>query len=86
MELKEFKDQIEGAEEGKIFNYGISGPFSWRGDYADVAFRLIDEPTSREEILTRIQEAYEGTFYGYKGGDYTFKDYTNVHFEESARD
>ena len=82
MNLKEFKQQIEQAKTGKAFDYGISEPFSWRGSYNEVAFEILEQPTTREEILVNIQKAYEGTFYGYKGGDYTYNDYTDIHFEE----
>lgn len=84
MELKEFKDYIENTEKGKKFNYGISEPFSWRGSYDEVAFEILEQPMTREEILVNIEKAYTGTFYGYKGGEYTYKDYTEVNFEKDT--
>ena len=84
MELKEFKQQIEQAEIGKNFDYGISEPFSWRGSYDEVAFEILEQPMTREEILANIEKAYTGTFYGWKGGEYAYEDYTEVHFEEDA--
>lgn len=39
---------------------------------------------TREEILTRISLAYSDTFFGYKGGEFTYDDYTNIHFEEDS--
>ena len=84
MELKEFKTQIEQAVGGYTFEYGISEPFSWRGSYDEVAFEILECPMTREEILTNIEKAYEGTFRGYKGGEYTYQDYTEVHFEEDS--
>jgi len=85
MELKQFKEQVEKAEDNKVFDYGISEPFSWRGVYAEVAFKILEEPMSKEKILSNIQKAYEGTFYGYKGGEYNYNDYTDIHFEEGQR-
>ena len=82
MKLKELKDYIESKEEGKTFDYGISEPFSWRGSYDEVAFEILDRQMTREEILSNIEMAYQGTFYGYKGGEYTYQDYTVVHFEK----
>lgn len=81
MELKEFKQQIERAEAGKTFDFGISEPFSWRGIYAEVAFELLEQPMTREEILNNIDMAYKETFNGYKGGYYEYEDNTKVHFE-----
>ena len=82
MELKEFKDHIESTEKGKQFNYGISKPFSWRGSYNEVAFEILEQPMTRKEILDNIELAYTEIFYGYKGGEYTYRDYTEIHFEE----
>ena len=84
MELKELKQQIEQTETGKTFNYGISEPFSWRGSYDEVAFEVIEQPMTREEILANIEKAYVGNFYGHKGGEYIYQDYTKVHFEEDS--
>jgi len=85
MELKDFKQHIENAEKGKTFEYGISNPFSWRGSYDEVAFEILEIPMTREEMLIRIQKAYDDVFYGYKGGEYRFSDWTTVNFEDSGR-
>lgn len=84
MVLEEFKDYIENKEIGKKFNYGISEPFSWRGSYDEVAFEILEQPMTREEVLANIEKAYTDTFYGYKGGKYTYKDYTEVNFERDG--
>lgn len=81
MELKEFKDYIENFQIGTEFKYGISNPFSWRGEYSEVAFEILEEPMTREEILANIEIAYTEEFYGYKGGTYRYDDHTEVHFE-----
>lgn len=86
MELLEFKQHIESFPKGQEFNYTVSDPFSWRGDYAQVAFSVLAEKSTREEILEKINKAYTGKFYGYKGGEYTFSDYTYVNFESEGRD
>jgi len=51
MELKEFKQHIESFPKGTKFSYGISKPFSWRGSYDEVAFSIIENEISREDIL-----------------------------------
>ena len=81
MTLKEFKTHIESFPSGTEFNFGISKPFSWRGIYADVAFEMLEEPMTREEILANIELAYTETFRGYKGGVYEYDDHTDIHFE-----
>lgn len=83
MNLKEFKQHIESFPNGTKFGFGISQPFSWRGVYAEVAFEMLEQPMTKEEILANIELAYTETFYGYKGGEFNYDDYTNIHFEES---
>ena len=82
MNLFELKDFFQSKKEGSIFSYGLSEPFAWRGAYAEVAFNVIKEETSREDILKCIDMAYSNEFIGYKGGEYYYKDSTNVNFEE----
>lgn len=82
MDLGEFKKHIKSFAKGTKFNFGISEPFSWRGVYAEVAFSIIELPMTREEILVNIELAYTGKFYGYKGGEYKYSDYTSIHFED----
>lgn len=81
MKLLEFKNYILAFPLGQTFNYGISKPFSWRGSYDEVAFSIIESPSTREEILKNINLAYTETFYGYKGGEYEYNDFTYIHFE-----
>lgn len=84
MELKNLKEHIASFPKGTQFNYGISKPFSWRGSYDEVAFSIIEAPMTREEILANIELAYTETFYGYKGGEYQYNDWTTVNFEEEG--
>ena len=81
MNLGQFEQHIKSFPEGTIFKYGISEPFSWRGVYAEVAFQMLEESMTREQILERIQEAYNGIFVGYKGGEYRYCETTDVNFE-----
>ena len=85
MTLKEFKEHIEKFSSNKEFKFGISEPFSWRGSYDEVAFEFTEFPMSREDILKNIKMAYDNTFYGYKGGEYTYSDHTEVNFERNDR-
>ncbi len=85
MNLLEFKNYISELPNETKFNFSISEPFSWRGSYDEVAFEVLDKESTKLEILSNIQKAYEGKFYGYKGGEYEFYDYTPVNFEEDSR-
>lgn len=82
MTLGEFKAYVESFPDGKTFNYGISNPFSWRGSYDEVAFEFLEQSMTKEELLEKINLAYTDIFPGYKGGEYYFKNFTPVHFEE----
>jgi hypothetical protein len=84
MTLLELKQYFENQKEGKVFNYSLSEPFSWRGIYAEVAFDLLHKKATREEILDTIDLAYTQKFYGYKGGTFRYNDYTEIHFEKDS--
>ena len=85
MTLGEFKDYIENFDEGFVFYYGISEPFSWRGSYNEVAFKFLEGVyMKREKILEHIDIALTGEFYGYKGGLYNYTYHTFIHFEEDT--
>ncbi len=84
MAFKDFKKHISGFPNGTQFNFGITKPFSWRGSYDEVAFSIVESPMSKEDILANIELAYTETFYGYKGGEYKYDDYTTVNFEEEG--
>lgn len=82
MTLSQFKEKIEAFPEGTIFKNGLSEPFSWRGSYDEVAFSIVESPMSKLDVLKNIERAYDGTFYGYKGGEYLYRDTTPVNFEK----
>ena len=84
MELKDFKQHISNFPKGTVFPYGITQPFSWRGRNDEVAFSILETPTTREDILANIELCYTETFYGYKGGEYQYGDHTDVNFEEEG--
>lgn len=85
MLLGELKKHIEDFEEGHLFDFTLSEPFSWRGDYSEVAFSIKKEQSTKESLLELINTALTGEYYGYKGGLYKFDENTFVNFEDSPR-
>lgn len=81
MELKQFKDYIYEFPQGTKFDYGISEPFCMGGDPTDVAFTMLIVPMTREDILSRIDLAYNQTFTSSKGKEYQYNDFSDVRFE-----
>jgi hypothetical protein len=66
--------RFSGArEDGAI--YPID-PHSYRGHYADLAFRGSCDPISVEEFLEVCENALGATFEGYKGGDFVMDERT----------
>ena len=81
MTLGQFKKYIQSLPNGRSFLFSISRPFSWRGVYSDVAFSLSNEPSAKEDVLAKIEVALTEVFEGYKGGDYRYNEFTEIHFE-----
>lgn len=82
MTLGEMKELFLKSNQ-EILDYGVSEPFSWRGSYDEVAFR-IERNVSKKECLDRIFKALNDKFYGYKGGEFYFNEHTPVNFESSS--
>ncbi len=81
MTLQGLKDYFEQFPNGTVFGIALSEPFSWRGIYAEVAFSIEERESTKEENLSKIRKALTETFIGWKGGEYSYKPYTEVHFE-----
>jgi mono/diheme cytochrome c family protein len=56
---------------------GFRDPHSYRGYYHDLAFELAGDVTVGE-MLGAAESAMGATFQGWKGGDYTMKEYTEI--------
>jgi len=83
MNLIDLRNHINNFPQGTVFKYGLSEPFSWRGRYNEVAFNVLEQEISREDILSNIGMTYSKSFHGWKGGEYSYGDNTEIHFEES---
>ncbi len=83
MILKELKEMFEKLPDNTVLQHGIGKPTSWRGAYSEVCFP-IEERILAAQCKKYIQEAYDETFCGYKGGDYEYDDFTPVNFEDSG--
>lgn len=67
-----------------IVKIGFHNPHSYRGYYEDLAF----EPklnVSLKEMLEAAQGALGTQYPGWKGGEYTMKDYSTVWISEEGR-
>lgn len=84
MNLKELKSYFESFEDDYVFDWSLSDPFSWRGAYDEVAFAVLKQPSTKESNLQKIKKAYTETFFGYKGGEYDYNNYTPVNFEQDT--
>lgn len=83
MTLGELKQHFEGFDDGAVFNFSLSEPFSWRGVYAEVAFSILKESSSKEKNIEMVDKALTETFVGWKGGNYRYNENTSVNFEAS---
>jgi len=65
------------AEPDHVVAVGFHNPHSYRGYYTDLAFEVCG-PTTIDHLLAVAEGALGVTFTGWKGGDYTMRDYTSV--------
>lgn len=79
MTLIELIDALKTLPQDKIVRWGFDNPHSWRGIYAELAFEPAENVTIGS-MLACAKEALGKTYQGYKGGDFTMGEYTEVHF------
>lgn len=77
MTLGELIERLEQAPRDQVVPLGFNNPHSYRGYYEDLAFEPAENVTVGE-MLDAARSALGKTFEGYKGGDYTMHEYTDV--------
>ena len=77
MRLGELIEMLESARPQSVPR-GFGHPHSWRGIYAELAFEPVTN-TTVDQMLSLARSCIGATFEGYKGGDYTMDEYTEVH-------
>jgi len=78
MTLKELIERLEAADYDMVVPKGFNNPHSYRGYYDELAFEPAENITVGEMLACAI-EANGSTYTGWKGGEFTMGDYTNVH-------
>jgi hypothetical protein len=76
MTLGELITALEAHDPATVVPTGFSNPHSYRGYYEDLAF----EPASNVtvgDMLADARSALDATFEGWKGGQFTMRDYTD---------
>jgi hypothetical protein len=69
---------LKTQDPNGVPDVGFGSPHSWRGRYDELSF----EPTecvSFGEMLASAESALGQTFCGWKGGDFTMYEHTEVH-------
>lgn len=64
--------------QNRTCSYGFTNPHSYRGCYDELAF----EPTNNvtiEHMVSCCKRAVSETFFGWKGGEFTYTEDTPIH-------
>lgn len=78
MQLSELIEELKKHDPNKIVEKGFHNPHSYRGYYSELAF----EPAANVKVGLMLQlakDALNQTFEGYKGGDFTMKEHSDVY-------
>jgi hypothetical protein len=87
MVLKELIETLDKAAENdpdRVVPLGFGNPHSYRGFYEDLAFEPVRNTTVRQ-MRDWAHEALGSTYAGWKGGEFTMGQYTNVWLAEQGR-
>jgi hypothetical protein len=77
MTLGELIKRLEKVDPKQEVKMGFSNPHSYRGYYDELAFEP-QEDTTVGEMLDWAKSAVGATYTGYKGGEYTMSEWTEV--------
>ena len=80
MTIEEFKDKIK-SYPGDTMPFCIDDVFSWRGVYSEPACAISTCDASKEHNIEMLERLVTEEFYGWKGGEYRYHDYDDIHFE-----
>jgi len=78
MTLRDLIDELSKHPADQVVPMGFHNPHSHRGDYSELAF----EPRSRTtvgEMLDAARSAVGTTYEGWKGGEFTMNEWTQVY-------
>lgn len=81
MTLNELIMELEALPQSTVVPNGFCAPQSYRGFYEQLAFEPQPNVTVAA-MLSSAREAVGTTYCGYKGGDYTMNDWTDVWLAE----
>ena len=75
--------KLEEVDPEIVLRNGFHNPHSWRGDYYELAF----EPKHNVKVKHMLKDARSAigaTYTGWKGGEYTMDEYSNVYLAEEG--
>ena len=72
---------LEQQDPSLTVEDGFGSPLSDRGDYSDLAFDPMPH-AKLGEMLRHARSAVDETFPGWKGGEFTMNEWTDVHIGE----
>lgn len=76
--LIEMLEMLEAADSAAVLAEGFCNPHSWRGSYWELAFEPAENVTVGS-MLDAARSALGATYPGWKGGDYTMTEWSEVH-------
>lgn len=82
--LGELIDALKLEDPAKRVPVGFANPHSWRGDYIELAFEPVAD-TTVGEMVAAAESAVGATYQGWKGGDFTMSEHTQVWLAEQGR-
>lgn len=84
MYLGELISALEQCNPDRVLPVGFAHPHSHRGSYEQLAFEMRENVTVGS-MLEAARTALGNTYEGYKGGDYTMHEYSEVYLADYGR-
>ncbi len=83
MTIQSLIEMLEAVDPAIVIKNGFKEPQSYRGFYDQLAVEPA-ENVRVADMLKDLRGAIGSTYHGYKGGEYTMNEYTEVYLAEYA--
>lgn len=80
MNIEELRKELRKLPKSMVFPVGFANPHSWRGSYDEPSVEPAHD-VSVKSMLNCLDELVTEEFYGYKGGEYRFSKWQNLHLD-----
>lgn len=71
-------EKLRAEGEDAFVAPALGSPHSYRGYYSELCLEIVGSSMPAAQLAEMLEQCLDATFEGYKGGDFTMNQYTDV--------